>query len=118
MALRAANDADWRTFWGLEPPPHWIGFTCEVAGRLEGFGGVYEADDGRWWVTFKRLPGVTRNVTAHRAARMTLECVKAAGVTVHALAETDIPGAEFWLRRLGFVETDEMIGPNTVWTWK
>lgn len=115
--LRAATDDDWQVFFGWGPPLTWFGYVAEDAHMLLGIGGVYFGTDDRWWITFKRAPGVRHRHTAQKAARMILDVVDRRGITVHALADPRISGAEFWLRRLGFTETAETLSGGNVWTY-
>lgn len=84
---------------------------------LLGIGGVFFGTDGRWWATFARAPGIRSRLTAQHAARTILDAAGEAGLTVHAMADDSIAGAEFWLRRLGFEETDEILNNSRVWRW-
>lgn len=115
--LRPATDADYYVFFGRPAPDAWIGLVADAGHMLLGIGGLFFAEDGRWWATVARAPGVTSRVLLHKAARETLDVAKRAGVQVHALADPAIPNADLWLKRLGFQETDEMRANHKVWTW-
>lgn len=115
--LRRATDDDWRVFVGTLPPSYWVGLVAENEFMLLGIGGLFFGTDDRWWATFARAPGIRSTLTAHRAARMVMDIAKEAGLTVHAMADLSIDGAELWLRRLGFVETDEILNDCRVWKW-
>lgn len=115
--MRAATDEDWYVFTGLGRPLEWFGLVAEDDHMLLGLGGAYLGRDDRWWVTFKRAPGVRCRLTAQKAAKSLLSIVESRGLTVHAIADRRISGAEFWLRRLGFVETEETLSGETIWRY-
>lgn len=115
--LRVATNDDWRSLSAMPVPPHWIGFACEADGEVCGFGGLYEAVDGRWWAMVQRRPGVRRPLAMMRAARAVLETAGAADVPVHALADRDIEGAQKFLDHLGFRKTGETIEGYEVHQW-
>lgn len=115
MGLRESTADDWARLAPDWPrPPHWIGLAADDGA---GFGGLYEAVDGRWWGIARRAPGVRRATTLMRAAREMLTVAQAAGVPVHALADPDIDGADRFLARLGFWRTSETIEQYEVWLW-
>lgn len=111
--LRPAADADWQAVFGQPAPEHWAGLVADGA----GMGGMYLAQDGRWWATFLRFPGVTMAKTAHKAALWTLDAARVGDITLHAIADQSIEGSEFWLRRLGFRPTEEHIEGHQVYQW-
>lgn len=115
--LRVATAADWQALSTWPVPAHWMGFACEVDGRLLGFGGLFEAVDGRWWAIVKTAAGVRRPVALMRAAREVLATAGAAAVPVHALADPGIAGAESFLQHLGFRKTGETIEGHEVLAW-
>lgn len=115
MALRPATDEDYQAFHGRVAPLHWSGIVDATDYVIRGIGGIYLARDDRWWVFFKRIPGVALTKSAHRAATIIRETARVAQLPVHAIADLDVTGAELWLRRLGFVETDEAIEGHRVW---
>lgn len=115
--LRRADGADWLAWFGTPAPEHWLGLVAEDDRMLLGIGGFYAGIDGRWWAMMLRAPGVDRTKTMQRAARLTLDIAREAGVALMARADPRIGAAAGWLRRLGFVETDEMVGDLRVWQW-
>lgn len=100
---------------GVPAPGQFFGFALDRGWLLEGVGGIYLGVDGRWWISFKRCPGVAKVKTAHACAKRLLAEAKERGITVHGMAQPGIDGATTWLKRLGFVETDENLGGLTVW---
>lgn len=115
--LRRADAADWQAFFGAPAPPHWLGLIAEDDRMMLGFGGFYAGVDGRWWAMMVRAPGVSRTLTMQRAARLTLDIAREAGVSLMARADPRIGAAPAWLKRLGFSETDETVGDLKVWQW-
>jgi hypothetical protein len=100
---------------GLAAPAHWIGLVYEEQGRVVGLGGLYEGQDGRWWASVQAR--ARRPVALARAAREVLATARAVGVPVFAIADVRIAGAEAFLSRLGFHETDEAIEGHKVLKW-
>ncbi len=83
-----------------------------------GIGGAFLGQDGRWWATFKRVPGVRRHtLTAHKAAKLTLGIAGDMGIALHAVADEEITGSVAWLVRLGFKATGEYYLGRVVWQW-
>ena len=107
VVLRAATADDWIVLLGVEPPPVSHSWVADLGYMLAGLGGFYRAEDGRWWVTFVRAPGIRHTLTANKAARLALHTADEMEITLNAIADTRIAGAEQWLERLGFRRTDE-----------
>ena len=68
VKLRLASRADFETLVKRPPPARWVGLVAESDGQLLGIGGVLHAEDGRWWVSLERRPGVRLTKTLWRAA--------------------------------------------------
>lgn len=115
MALRPATADDWAAMTGLPAPGEWFGYVEGRAHLIEGLGAIYLAGDGRWWITFQRCPGVGKVKTAHAGAKRLLAESQERGVTVHALAQPGMPGADMWLERLGFAMTGQELEGVAVW---
>lgn len=113
--LRPATDADWSAMFGIPPPGIWSGMVAATDHVIYGLGGIYASEDGSWWITFSRWPGVRYRKLAHKAARIILDAAREAGIAVHAIADPAIEGSELWIKRLGFKETDETRGGLAVW---
>lgn len=113
--IRPATDQDWQALVDHPLPDIWVGLVSEDRLRVHGIGAAYLGKDGRWWVFFNREPGVRMKKTAHRAAKRLLWALRDAGIVVRALPDCRIPGAELWLRRLGFRPTGEAFGGIAVW---
>jgi len=116
MALREARDEDWESITGSPAPAEWKGYAEASDWLIEGLGAIYRGTDGRWWITFERLPLVRKVKSAHACARRLLAWASSEGVAVHAIADPRKDGASMWVERLGFQPTDERIGGLTVWT--
>ena len=100
---RVATAADFRAFLGREPPPIWTGLVAEdEAGEIVAAGAVIWDEYGRAWGSYStRQPLLA--VTMHRAARRMLAALKAVEEpALYTFCSQSIPGAEKWLRRLGF----------------
>lgn len=117
VRLRPATDEDWMAVSGVEPPAEWFGLASGGPHLVEGLGAVFRGTDGGWWLTFYRCPGVGRRLrTAHEGARQLLALADARGLSVRALPDPSKPGAETWLRRLGFARTAAEQGGIAIWT--
>jgi len=116
MALQAATDSDWAAIAGRAPPGAWWGYVEARPHFIEGFGAIYQAADGRWWLTFARSPGITKTKSAHAGAKRLLADAAEKGITVHVLADPRIDGAEMWVERLGFRRSGEKLEGLDVWT--
>lgn len=114
--LRPATDADYEAMFGRPAPADWFGLVSAKPHLIEGIGLVFRCAEDRWWLSFVRCPGVGKVKTAHGAAKQLLAMADARGVTVNALADPDIAGAETWIERLGFRRSDETKGGLAVWT--
>lgn len=101
---------------GRAPPENWWGYVEARPYFIEGFGAIYQAADGRWWLTFARSPGVKKTKSAHTGAKRLLADADERGITVNVLADPRIDGAEMWIERLGFRRSDETIEGHAVWT--
>ena len=117
LALRRATADDWYVFLGLREPRAWAGLVAEENGLLAGFGGVCLSKDGRWWAYFRKLPGVRGIVTAQKAAKTILSATAEIGLPIHAIADPRVEGSAVWLRRLGFVESPEILEGERVWIY-
>lgn len=116
VSLRRADDQDWYVYTGMPIPHVWYGMVAENSYMRIGLGGIYKAQDGRWWTVFSKAPGVRGYpVTMAKAARQTFAIADGIGEPIHAMCNHEIPGAAFWLQRLGFIETDELIEGHAVW---
>ncbi len=116
MALRPATDDDWEALTGNRAPAEWFGLVDANEWLIEGAGAIYKAEDGSWWVTFVRIPGVRKIKLAHRAARQLLDEAKRRGIEVRAIADPRITGSSMWIERLGFSRSDSTIKGNSIWT--
>jgi hypothetical protein len=115
MGLRPATDDDWYVFTGQTPPKAWFGYVYENDFMILGLGGFFSSLDGRWWMTFRRAPGARQTKSAHTAALRLVALAAEAGITLHALADDRVDGAQKWIERLGFRATEEQIEGYTVW---
>lgn len=113
--LRRARGEDWAAICGTPEPAEWFGYAEARPHFIDGLGCVFLGVDGRWWVLFKRAPGVRKVKTAHAAARRLFAEAKDKGIEVHGLADPEISGAAVWMARLGFEQTDETREGHPVW---
>jgi hypothetical protein len=119
--IRPVTRADIREYAGQDIPEWCVafgGYAAEQAGAVVALGLVILDSHGRIWGGFESKVPLSP-VRMHRSARKVLARLRDAGESVmHAHCSQSIPGAEKWLRRLGFVPAPEMtIDPNhPVWT--
>lgn len=110
---RLASEADFRRFHGREAPGIWLGM---IDGD-RAFGSVVWDDKGRAW-GFVDVRGPVSAVTLHRGAKRLLAALAQAGEReVRVFCDTTTPGAERWLRRLGFAPAETHEG-REVWLWR
>lgn len=114
--LRLATTADFEAFYGHPAPGDWFGLVEARPHLIEGLGLIFKCTEGRWWIAFARCPGVGKVKTAHAAAKQLLRMADERGLTVNALSDPDITGADKWVERLGFRRSDEVKGGCVVWT--
>lgn len=103
--VRVATDEDFLSFYGVEPPETWIGWTglvYEEHGRLIGFGLVV-------WNAWGKATGyVDRKAplspfTMHRAAHRMFKALREVGEpALYVNCDPNIARAAYWLKRLGF----------------
>lgn len=116
MALRQANDDDWKAVFAMPVPAAWFGLALDRnAWVIEGLGAIYRGGDDRWWISFQRCLGLVKTKTAHAAAKQLLAMAADLEITVHGISQPGIEGGDRWMAKLGFVETDETLGGLTVW---
>lgn len=117
---RLATADDFRRFFGREPPAIWFGLAAEdAAGAIVGMGIVTHDAFGRAWGSYSATRRLSA-ATMHRAAQRTLAALREAGEPVlYVHCHLSIPGAERWLRRLGFTAAPEIPSDaeNPVWKW-
>lgn len=112
--LRTASALDYEAFTGQPEPGCWFGLIIERDGNPVALGCVYEAVDGRWWVSFK---GESRPLSMQKGARDLLGFAKEQGLELYALADLKIAGSLKWMQRWAFQETDETIEGHRVYKW-
>lgn len=112
--LKLATDDHWRSLVGTEPPGVWFGLVHIKYGEAVSIGCVYEALDGRWWVSFK---GERHPFSMMRGARDVLEFAREQQIEMHALADKRVAGSEKWLERCSFKPTLEVIEDHRVYKW-
>ena len=106
---RVATAADFREFFGREPPAIWTGLVVEDdEGAIVGAGIVAWDEYGRAWGSYsarRKLPiGIM-----HRAAKRALSVLETVGEpALYVVCDKTIVGAEDWLQRLGFEPKPEM----------
>lgn len=116
--LRLATDADWWRYLARPLPLWWTGMTLEDEYMLLGLGGVYLGTDKRLWAFFTRARGVSIPISMQKGARILFASLAEAGVKeISAVADEDVAGSEFWMKRLGFTPTDQLHKGLTIWTW-
>lgn len=113
---RLATNADFRAYYGRDPPSEWIGwvgFVGEAEGAFICFGGVYWNAGCVACGFFDRRGDVPKK-SMHQIAVRIMRTLKAVGEkAVYVVCDEDIPGAETWLRRLKFLPE-----PDTPGLWK
>lgn len=86
--------------WRIREPAGWV---AERNGRVVAAGTVSWDEWGRAWGWFNRREPVPA-VTMHRRAIEMLRLLREVGEpALYAICHVETPGAEKWLKRLGFV---------------
>ena len=83
---------------------------------IEGIGGLYQREDGTFWVFLSRAPGVVNRRELVKAAREIMTLADECNVPVHAYADPRIGGADKLLAHLGFEQTETIENDLRVWT--
>ena len=114
--IERATDIDFVRFYKHEPPKEWIGYAVKKGKLVKSMAGVAKLEDGSFFgflnITDKyRKPILFRQVL--RALLLAARELNA--TTVKTTCDLDIPHAEFFLRRLGFLPTDDEINNQKVW---
>jgi hypothetical protein len=113
-----ADDDSVARFYGVQFSNRWIGKAIRKGRLVAGFGGAMEISDGVWFA-FLDIPAHLRRSINYRHILAALGEMKSMGAqTIRAACESDIPGAEALLQRLGFLPTDEEIDGRKVWEWR
>lgn len=113
--LRKATDADWQRFYGFEPTVPWQGYVAEDDRMILGIGGIFMPKDGRWHAFLRRAPGARVVMSTYKGAKLALDDAERQGLEVYAMPDSGISSACAFLKRFGFVETDEQIDGLTYW---
>jgi hypothetical protein len=96
--------------------PKFAGVVAELEGQEIGCGCIVIGHQGRPFLSLQITDELRRFPTfLHRVAlKLTRAGVTQLG-TIYAIADNDEPGADKWLRRLGFTPTDEVINGERVY---
>ena len=115
--LRPATADDYYRFYGR--PWRWpviAGLVADNGWMIEGIGGLYQREDGTFWVFLSRAPGVVNRRELVKAAREIMTLADECNVPVHAYADPRIGGADKLLAHLGFEQTETIENDLRVWT--
>lgn len=82
---------------------------------MAGFGGLIECENGDWLAVFE-VPAHLRAPSLYRYALRLLNEAKERGVgRIIATCDPEISRSETFMRRLGFVQTDQTFNDMAVW---
>jgi hypothetical protein len=102
-----ATDQDFLAFYGESPPEVWLGMAYKEQDRVLGMGTVIWNEHGCALGFVDRRRPVSA-FAMHRAVLKVFAALKAAGEpAVYVMCDRRFPKAEYWLRRLGFIPTDD-----------
>lgn len=116
LRVRRVTAEDVRALLGSDIHPEFCigepaGFAAERDGELVAIGTVTWDRWGRAWGWLNR-PGAIPAVTMHRRARAMLSLLREVEEpALYVICNHAIPGADTWLRRLGFVEDETLKHP-------
>jgi hypothetical protein len=103
-----------------EPHPYRVsGFTARLGGNVIAVGGASHLPDGTL-LAFAHLTDDARRrkVWLHKQAKRVLARLAAQRRRIVATASPEIPAAQRWLERLGFVPMDVSIeNGRSIWIW-
>lgn len=102
-----ATDADFLAFYGQTPPEPWLGVCAKEGERIVAFGVIIWADNGNA-LGFVDKKGPVSRFMLHREARRVLRVLKQVGEPhVSVMCDGRLPGAEYWLRKMGFAPVED-----------
>jgi hypothetical protein len=102
LKVELATPATFRAWCGREMPDSYVGYIGKRDGVPVAMGGVFWDDDGFCIAAYDSRGRISAFVM-HRIALRLLKVLRDIGETaVWADCDRNIPGAEKWLRRLGF----------------
>jgi hypothetical protein len=107
--IALATDADFLAFYGVEPPPTWLGMAYRESERIIAMGVVIWNEHGAATGFFDRK-GPVAPIVAHRTARRVMDVLKRVGEpAIYVLCDATVPRSALWLERLGFKPMDDQI---------
>lgn len=113
-----ATDDDVARFYALQFPRGWMGKVIRKGRLVAGFGGLIECENGDW-VAVLEVPAHLRVPSLFRHAMRLLRDAKDQGVArIIATCDPEITRSEEFMRKLGFVPTEEEIDGKVIWQWR
>jgi len=99
--------------------PEFFGFVAEKDGKQIGAGATVKRSDGRWFVCLEVEDELRHHrVALHRFAKRFISLSASQFGVLYAMQSAKEPAAAKWLTILGFIQTDEVISGERVWTWQ
>jgi hypothetical protein len=97
--------------------PRFAGVVAELDGREIGAASIVIGDGQRPFLSMEMTDEILRKfpIFMHRTARMITEVGLSQLGELYAIESSREPGAGRWLRRLGFVPTEEFIGGERIY---
>ncbi len=120
MKTVEATDIDFaRLFKVGAPVNEWFGRSIKNGRLVKGMAGVIQFDDGRYFGFMEFTKSLYRPMIFRAFKRFMDNMPQKYGVNeLFAACDDSIRNSDVFLKRLGFVETDEMLGNLKVWKWQ
>lgn len=118
--ISKATDEDFvRFFKTPKLETWWTGYCIREGGLVRAIAGVLFADDGRYFA-FMDLGKVGRYpLVFRRIWRFLEEELESEGIDeLFTMCDERYSRARVFLKRLGFKQTDELVGDERIWVWR
>lgn len=103
--IRVATDTDFKSFFHADPPSVWLGMVYEKEEAVVAIGTIVWESFGHAIAFFHCREAISK-FTMQRVAKNVFRVLKDVGEpAVYGVPDENIPGAEKWMRRFGFVPT-------------
>lgn len=113
-----ATDMDFARFFKINPPnSHWFGKSMKDGRLVKAMAGAVQIEDGRYF-GFMDLKGAARYPLIFRVFKRFMDDMPHGITELFVACDTGYRNSDVFLSRLGFRQTDEMLGDLKVWKWQ
>ncbi len=95
----------------------WVGYAYKRNGAVLCIGGVAESEDNVWFGFIENPRGIRFKTMYRYALKLSQYAREMGAVSLKTWCQDDIPRAEEFMKRLGFVKTDEFFEDKVLWSW-